>query len=393
MSTTFEPGAPPSAGFVPLSVPEVRGNEWSYIKECLDTGWVSSVGSFVDRFEEEFARIVGARHAIAAVNGTAALHIGLLLAGVQPGDEVLVSNLTFIASANAAKYSGAIPVFIDAESDYWQMDPKKLSAFLEANCTVRDGGCYNRLTNRRISAILPVHILGHSVDLDAIQALADKYGIPIVEDAAEALGTQYKGRPIGASGNICCFSFNGNKLITTGGGGMIVCNDETTAKRAKYLTTQAKDDPREYIHNETGYNYRLTNILAAMGCAQLEQLEGYIARKLEIAAKYERALSQARGLTPMPCAEWCRSTRWLYTILVDEAQYGESSRALMQRLQESKIESRPLWQPMHQSPALAGCLATPCEVSESLAAQALSLPCSVGLTEADQDRVISALLR
>ncbi len=268
MSTRSETATPPALRDIPLCVPEIGGNEWAYVKECLDTGWVSSVGLFVDRFERQLADFVGAKFAVATVNGTAALHIALLVAGVRPDDEVLVSTLTFIAPANAIRYAGAWPVFIDAEPRYWQMDPEQVENFIERNCRWAEGILVNRTTGRRVSAVVAVHILGHPVDLDPIVAVCRKYGLAIIEDATESLGARYKGRMVGTLGDIACFSFNGNKLITTGGGGMIVTDNADWARKAKYLTTQAKDDPLEYIHNEIGYNYRLTNLQAAMGCAR-----------------------------------------------------------------------------------------------------------------------------
>ena len=270
MSTLSEPGAPAVSGGIPLCVPEIRGNEWKYIKECLDTNFVSSVGPFVDRFERELAACVGSKYAVATVNGTAAIHIALLIAGVKPDDEVLVSTLTFIAPVNAIRYACAWPVFIDAEEQYWQMDPQRVVDFIEKGCVWKNSELRNKTTGRRLSAIMPVHILGHPVDMDPILEQAQKYNLPVIEDATESLGAKYKGRHAGTLGDIACFSFNGNKIITTGGGGMIVTDNEEWALKAKYLTTQAKDDPLEFIHNEIGYNYRLPNISAAMGCAQLE---------------------------------------------------------------------------------------------------------------------------
>jgi perosamine synthetase len=391
MTTSFEPGAPAQLGSIPLSVPEIRGNEWKYVKECLDTGWVSSVGAFVDRFERELAAYVGTKYSVAASSGTAALHIALLVAGVEPGDEVLVSTLTFIAPANAVRYIGAWPVFIDAEADYWQMDAQKVSRFLEEECEWLNGELRNKLTGRRLKAILPVHILGHPVDIDPILEVARKYNLVVVEDATESLGAKYKGRMVGHLGDIACFSFNGNKIITTGGGGMIVTDNEAWARRAKYLTTQAKNDPLEYIHHEIGYNYRLTNIQAAMGCAQMEQLDDYLAAKLRIAAAYNEQFKDLGGITPMREATWARSIFWLYTILVDEEVQRKGSRQLMRQLAEQGIQARPLWQPLHLSPAYAGCQSYRCTVAEALNRMALSLPCSSGLTVADQQRVIEAV--
>lgn len=376
--------------FVPLSVPEIRGNEWEYVKDCLDTGWVSSVGSYVERFEKMVAAQADSKYAVATVNGTSALHISLLVAGVRPDDEVLVSTLTFIAPVNAIRYAGAWPVFIDAEPEYWQMDPEQVLNFVEHECEWKEGELRNRSTGRRVSAIVPVHILGHPVDLDPILSIARKYGLKVIEDSTEALGGTYRGKSPGSCGDIGCFSFNGNKIITTGGGGMIVTDREDWAKKAKYLTTQAKDDPIEYIHGDIGFNYRLVNVLAAIGCAQMEQLPSYVAKKRSIAARYERELAGVPGITRMREAEWAESTYWMYTILVDADRFGTDCRQLLRVLDAQKIQTRPLWQPIHLSPAHGGRHES-LPVAEHLAERALSLPCSVNLSEASQDRVIAAV--
>jgi len=385
------PGAPPPEEFVPLIVPEIRGNEWAYVKECLDTNWVSSVGSYVERFERMVAERAGAKFAVATTNGTAALHIALLLAGVEQNDEVLVSSLTFIAPANTIRYVGAWPVFIDADPSYWQIDPQRIEDFLELDCVWQKGTLIRKGTGRRVRAILPVHILGHPVDLDAIQQIAERFALPVVEDATEGLGAQYRNRSLGGIGDVGCFSFNGNKIITTGGGGMLVTNRQDWAERARYLTTQAKDDPIEYVHGTVGYNYRLTNLLAAMGCAQMENLDAYIEAKRSIAARYQAALGCIPGITTPSEAEWATSTYWMYTIRIDERQTGIDARTLLRALHAKKIQTRPLWQPMHLSPAHSSHQHPPCPVAEALHGSALSLPCSVGLSEADQDRVIDAI--
>jgi perosamine synthetase len=266
-----------------------------------------------------------------------------------------------------------------------------VTEFLEQGCRWREGALYNRRTGRCVSAIIPVHVLGHPVDLDPILEVANKFGLRVIEDATEGLGASYKGRSVGKLGNIACFSFNGNKMITTGGGGMIVTDNEEWAHRAKYLTTQAKDDPIEYIHGEVGYNYRLTNLQAAVGCAQMEQLNDYVAVKRRIAARYTDALKNVPGISPMKEAAWASSSFWMYTVLVDEQQFGMDSRRLMQSLGSRRIQSRPLWQPIHQSPAHALNEITKLPVAEQLYRQGLSLPCSVGLSAVDQDKVIANL--
>jgi perosamine synthetase len=390
--TQFEPGAPADEGGIALCVPELRGNERAYLQECLDTNFVSSVGPFVNRFERELAAYVGAPHAVATVNGTAALHIALLTVGVEPDDEVLVPSLTFIAPVNAIRYANAWPVLIDAEPGYWQMDPERVAHFLDSQCRWAGGQLRNTRTGRRVRAIMPVHILGHPVDMDPIVAAARKYDLAVIEDATESLGARYRGRPVGRLGDIACFSFNGNKLITTGAGGMIVTDNEAWAARAKYLTTQAKDDGLEFVHGEVGYNYRLTNIQAALGVAQLELIDEFIAIKRRNAAAYAEAFRGVPGITPMPQAPWAESVFWLYTILIDEAAFGRGSRALLTALATAGIQARPLWQPAHLSPAHRNAVMTPCPVAESLNARAVSLPSSVGLTAEEQRRVVAAVV-
>jgi len=377
--------------FVPLSAPAIQGREWEYVKECLDTAWVSSAGQFVERFERMVSACTGARYAVATVNGTAALHVALLIAGVQPDDEVLVSTLSFIAPANAIRYVRAWPVFVDAEPVHWQMDPEKVVGFLETACEWRQGALFNKQSGRHVSAIVPVHILGHPVDMQPILEVARKYDLRVIEDATESLGAAYRGTPVGILGDVGCLSFNGNKTITTGGGGMIVTNNGSWAERAKYLTTQAKDDSIEYIHGEIGYNYRLTNLQAALGCAQLDKLDEYVRVKRRLAETYARALSPVRGVVGPREAPWAFCTFWLYTVLVQENQYGMDSRALLRKLREANIEARPLWQPLHLSPAHAGVHSRKCPVAERLNQQALSLPSSVGLTSDHQQRVLDIL--
>ena len=388
---SYEPGAAVAAGDIPLCVPELRGNEWRYVKECLDTGWVSSVGPFVEQLEKSVASYVGATHGVAMSTGTAALHIALLVAGVKPDDEVLVSDLTFIAPANAIRYANAWPVLIDAEPVFWQMDVARAIDFLENRCSWTDGKLINKATDRRVSAIVPVHILGHPVDIDPLIEVANKYGLAIVEDATESLGAEYRDRKTGNLADIGCFSFNGNKIITTGGGGMLVTNHAAWAAKAKYLSTQAKDDPVEYVHKETGFNYRLSNVQAALGCAQMELLDEFIRIKRAIAAEYTKAFASVPGVTMMAEASWARSIFWLNTVLIDEARYGEDSRALMKRLAGRGIQARPLWEPLHRSQALQGVQNVGGEVADDINRRALSLPSSVGMTPEQVQEVIGAV--
>ena len=390
-ASSREPGAPGAVGTIPLCVPFLRGNEWEYVKQCLDTNFVSSVGPFVDRFEREFAERLGVSHAVATVNGTAALHVALRVAGVRLGDEVLVSSLTFIAPVNAIRYLQAVPVFIDADERSWQMDTTALDAFLRGKCERRADGVFNLASGRRVRAIVPVHILGHVVEMDEIVRIGRAFGLSIVEDATESLGASYRGVAVGTLGDLGCFSFNGNKLITTGGGGMVVSNDPAFARTAKYLTTQAKDDPVEFIHGEVGYNYRLTNVAAALGVAQLERLDTHVAAKRGLANRYDASLGSLSGISRPMAVPGANAVPWLYTIVVDQDEFGIGSRELMRQLQRAGIQSRPLWQPAHLSPSQRDVSGWSCPVAERLNRDALSLPSSVGLTNEEQDRVIRAV--
>jgi perosamine synthetase len=376
---------------VPLCVPELAGNEWQYIKECLDTNWVSSVGSFVDRFEGMVAEFSNTKYAVATNSGTAALHVALLVAGIQPDDEVLVSDLSFVAPANAIRYVGAWPVFMDAEPRYWQMDPQKVQDFLTQQCRWDGSNLINHATGRPVKALLPVHILGHPCDMDPLLEVARRFDLAVIEDATESLGATYRQKSLGSLGHIACFSFNGNKLITTGGGGMIVTDDAEWAQRAKYLTTQAKDDPIEYLHNEIGYNYRLTNIQAAMGVAQMEQVEDFIAKKRSIARAYEEALGPLEVLTLMPRQPDTDPVYWLYTILLPAGTTLAERQITVQELNQAGFGSRPLWHPLHRLPPYLGCPAYQIEHSEDLYLRGISLPCSVGLTATELERSISAV--
>lgn len=377
---------------IPLCVPEIRGNEWEYVKECLDTNWVSSAGAFVERFEARLKAHTGTAHAVACVNGTSAIHLALMAAGVSEGDEVLVSTLTFIAPANAVRYTGAHPVFVDAHPDSWQMDPSLVREFLNGCIRKRNGDLINPSSGRRVAAILPVHILGHPADLDTLVGLADEYDLNLIEDASESIGARYRGEPVGRFGTVGCFSFNGNKMLTTGGGGMLVTDDPSLAEYARYLSTQAKDDPTAYIHEEVGYNYRLTNIQAAMGCAQLESLDEYVAKKRAIAKRYEDAFGSIDGLELMPEQGDVFHDRWLSAVEIDPQEVGIDTHTLSNRFAEASVQTRPLWQPMHESPAHEGAMFLGGDVAKSLHARVLCLPSSVGLSESDQQRVVNVIL-
>src|SRR5882757_889611 len=305
---------------IPLSVPNMAGNEWKYVKDCLDTGWISSVGSYVSQFEQMVADFSGTKYGIAAVNGTAALHIALLMAGVKQDDYVLLPNLTFVASANSIKYAGAEPLLIDADPDLWQMDLDLLEEFLENETDERDGDLIYIKDGRRIGAIMPVHILGNMCDMDRFLKIVKNYPLPIVEDATEALGTKYKGQHAGTFSPLGCFSFNGNKIISTGGGGVIVSNDEALAKKAKHITSTAKASVDEYYHDEVGYNYRLVNVLAAIGVAQMELLPSFIKRKRECVSFYKENLTGVADIRFQQELPDVQTNGWLFTIQTDQQQ-------------------------------------------------------------------------
>ena len=378
-----------------LSAPSIKGNEWKYVKECLDTEWVSSAGSYVDLFEEKIAEYTGAKHAIACVNGTAALQVSLRLAGVRPGDEVIVPSLTFIAPVNALRYQNATPVFMDADN-YFNLDASKAIEFIENETEFKNGSTFNRRTRRRISAVVPVHIFGNAVWMDELSDVCSDRNIVLVEDASESLGTRYRkgrfsGRHAGTIGALGCLSFNGNKIITTGGGGMILTDDPDLAERAKYLTTQAKDDPVRYVHNHVGYNFRLTNLQAAIGVAQLEQLPDFLDRKAETYLSYLRDVNQIAGLRIIPVPPYADNNHWMNVVQIDPGVYGRDRDALMMILQKSSIQSRPVWYPNHLQRPYCDCQTYKIERTEKLVETSLCLPSSSHLDEEETKRVVTAL--
>jgi perosamine synthetase len=342
------PGAPAAAGGIPLAVPSIGDRERELVADSLSSGWIA-YGPYNDRFEDACAELTGRDYAVAVASGTAALHLSLLAAGVQPGDEVIVSTLTFISPGFAIRYCGATPVAMDAEPEHWQLDAAKLRSFLDEEVEHRPEGAFNRGSGRRVAAILPVDILGHPADMPAIVEAATVAGIPVVEDAAEGLGAVCRERPVGSFGLASCLSFNGNKIVTCGGGGVVVTDDERLAERVRYLATQAKDDPLRYVHAELGYNYRLSNMHAALALGQLERLDEFVAAKRAIAQRYTAAFADGSGIEAPREADWARSTFWLYTVLLRDAA---SRDAAMTALLDAGIQVRPLWQPLHRSPAL-----------------------------------------
>jgi len=377
---------------IPNAVPHLAGNEWKYVKECLDTNWVSSAGPFVDRFERDIAQYLGLPHAVATVNGTAALHVALLAAGVTAGDEVLLPAFTFVATANAVAYCGAHPVFLDSEEASWGLDPVRLAEFLDGECEVRSGRVVNRRSGRVVRALLPVHLYGHPCDLDPMLVLARRYPLAVVEDSAEALGARYRGRAVGADGLAGCLSFNGNKIITTGAGGMVVTRDQPMAARVRRLTTQARGDAIEFVHDEIGFNYRLSNLHAALGVAQLEQLDGFVEDKRRTAAFYQQAFGRVDGVRPFVEAPWARSTYWMASVLLDEGRCPDVV-ALIRDLNAAGIQARPLWRPLHLQPAFRSAQVAAVSVAERLYGRGLSLPCSVGITPEERQDVVDAVVQ
>ncbi|KUO70139.1 MAG: aminotransferase DegT [Desulfosporosinus sp. BRH_c37] len=366
-------------GVIGLHEPTFAGNEWKYVQECLDTGWVSSAGEFVGRFEKELAGFTGVKKAVAVVNGTSALHIALKLAGVQPNDEVLVPDLTFVATANAITYCGAIPHFVDSEEKTLGVDQNKLRIWLNQISKPRNGECFNSLTGRRIKALIVMHTFGHPVDLDPLLALCLEFDLELIEDAAESLGSYYKGSHTGNRGRLAILSFNGNKIVTTGGGGAILTNDEELAARAKHITTTAKvPHPWKYDHDQVGYNYRLPNINAALGCAQLEQLPDFLRRKRQLAECYRTAFELIEGIRFFCEPEFAKSNYWLNVLLLNEGNEKERDR-LLELTAQNGIMTRPVWSLMHKLPMFKTYPCMEVNTAESIEARAINIPSSAFL--------------
>jgi len=367
-------------------VPNIDGNEWKYIKKCLDTGWVSSSGAYVDQFEDKMKTLVGTKYAIATASGTAALHLSLLASGVKETDEVIVPTLTFVAAVNVVHYCNAQPILIDCTKDSLCLDAKKVAEFLLNECKQkRDGFTYNKKTKKRIKAMIPVHVFGHPCDMDLLCELSKTYNIALIEDASESIGSEYKGRKTGSFGLAGCFSFNGNKMITTGGGGMIVTNDEGFAKKVKHLSTQAKADAFEYDHDEVGYNYRLNNVQAALGVAQLEKLEEYMQIKRNNATYYRDKLYGLDDVEVLGESKDVTSNFWFYTLRVP----FEDKTAVLEHLGQHGIQSRPIWKLMHMLPMYLQCETFKIENAIEAYKTCINLPCSVGLTKDELDFIIS----
>lgn len=370
---------------IPLSEPWLHGNEAAYVAECIQSGWVSSASPYVGRFEEAIASYTGAPYAVAVSSGTAALHLSLLAAGVKAGDLVLVPNLSFVASANAVRYVGAEPVLVDADAASWQMDAGLAEVFLENECEAIDNQCIHKSSHRRIGAVILTHILGYWADADRWMELCRRFSIPLIEDAAEAIGTRHKGRHAGTIGLLGCLSFNGNKLITTGGGGMVLCADKALAQKVRHLATQAKCSPEEYIHDEVGFNYRMNGLSAAMGLAQVEQLPFLLERRRELFYLYQNELSPPRfpGIFPEECPD-SSPNYWISTLKVPD------KRGLLAFLAQNQIQARPLWLPMNQLSMFSACkYLSGGDVSGDLYERCVSMPSSASVSVETLEEIIA----
>lgn len=361
---------------IPVSEPVLSGNEEKYVLECLRTSWISSLGKFIPQFEDGFAKFCGSRYGVAVMNGTAALQLALAALGIKKGDEVIVPDLTFVATANAVRYLDAKPVFVDSEKNSWNINPEKIAAAV----------------TKKTKAIIPVHLYGHPCDMDAIMRIAKKHGLFVIEDAAEAHGAEYKGRKVGSIGDVGCFSFYGNKMITTGEGGMCITNDEKLAGRMHFLKDHAMRPERRYWHPEIGYNLRMTNIQAAIGVAQLEQIGKFIEAKRCNAKLYNSLLQKISGLSLQPEMRWAKNAYWMHSVLVDEKEFGCSRDELMAKLKAKGIDTRPFFYPMHQLPMYSsGYSDRDFPVAAELSRCGINLPSSVKLSEDDIRHVCSAI--
>ena len=359
---------------IPLSIPHLNGNELKYVTECIETGWVSSAGSYVSKFEQLVADWAGCKYGVATSNGTAGLHLAMHMIGIEEGDIVLLPNITFIASANAVAYTKATPVFIDVDSETWQMDLDLLEEWLDKN------------NSPKVKAVMPVHVLGNMCDMPRLMDMAYRHGLHVIEDSTEALGSYWKGKSAGSFGVMNVFSFNGNKIITTGGGGVIVTNDESHAKRAKHLSTQSKVNPETYYHDEIGFNYRLVNILAALGVAQMEQLPDFIQRKKYIDAYYRKTLKGVGDIQFQKVVEEVDPNCWLFTF------YSEKQETILKTLKENSIIARPFWFPMNQLPMFQESeYFNHSDNSRRIHSNCLSIPSSVNLTDSELSKVVEVI--
>lgn len=380
--------------FVPLSVPNLKGNEPAYVLKAIETEWVSTAGKYVSEFEQSVAGFVGMERAVACQSGTAGMHTAMLVCGVAREDMVIVPTLTFIAAVNPVRYIGAEPAFMDCDGSLC-IDPEKLEVFCREECELRDGQLYHKATGRRVPVLVVVHIFGNMADMDRIMDIADRYHLKVVEDATEALGTcytqgRYNGKFAGTIGDVGVYSFNGNKIITTGGGGMLVSNDPEMLDHARHLTTQAKSDELNYLHDEIGYNYRLTNLQAALGVAQMEQLERFIEIKERNYDRYCKQLKDIPGISVLGFREGIRSNHWFYSVVYEDGT-SKSRDQIIKELSQMGVQCRPIWGLIHEQVPYQGSLAYQIETALAYWSKVINIPCSTNLTEEDVDYVVECL--
>ncbi|NRD79383.1 LegC family aminotransferase [Bacillus sp. BRMEA1] len=381
--------------FIPLSVPNLKGNELKYVSEAIESEWVSTGGEFINKFEKSIADYLGVKSAVACQSGTAGLHLALRVLGVGENDEVIVPTLTFIAAVNPVTYMGANPVFMDCD-DSLCMDMEKVKMFCETSCEFVNGNLVNKITGRKVKAILIVHVFGNMANLEVAIDIAQKYNLKVIEDATEALGTyytegKYNGKYAGTIGDMGIYSFNGNKIITTGGGGMLVSNDINLLDKAKYLSTQAKDDAVNFIHNDIGYNYRMTNLQAAVGLAQLEQLETFIEIKKRNFHLYKDQIADIMGLTLLNFNTDIRPNYWFYSLYIKAEEYGHNKQELIELLSKNNIQTRPIWGLIHLQKPYQICQTFKIEKALLYSDNILNIPCSSNLSTSDVLRVVTIL--
>ena len=381
--------------FIPLSVPNLKGNELSYVSHAIETEWVSTAGPYVEKFEKAIAEYVGVPNAVACQSGSAGIHVGLQLLGVKAGDLVIAPNLTFIAAVNPIKYLQADPVLVDCD-DSLCIDPEKVRQFCQEECSFADGILIHKTTGKPVKAIVIVHVFGNMADMSQLLKIAQDYNLKVLEDATEALGTRYTngefaGKFAGTMGDIGVYSFNGNKIITTGGGGMMVSNNQDLLSHAKHLTTQAKSDPLYFEHDEIGYNYRLTNIQAALGLAQLEQLESFIETKKRNYDLYKQLFQDVEGLGLLPVREGTRSNHWFYALACDQKKFKRDK--LIQNLSDESIQTRPIWGLISDQIPYRDAIAYQIEKSQEYHDKVINIPCSTNLTEDEVKHVVETIIK
>lgn len=379
---------------IPLSVPNIKGNEKKYINECIDTEWVSSVGSYVNLFEEKIKDYTGSKYAVACSSGTSALQLALLSIGSEKEDEVIVPTMTFIATPNSVIYNQLHPIFMDCD-EFLNIDLEKLKLFFDKNTYMKNGYCYNSNSNRRIFAIMPVHVSGNAVDIEKLQNICKDKNVKIVEDAAEAMGTKYnkgklKGKHTGTIGDIGCLSFNGNKIMTTGGGGMIITDSKKYADKARYLSTQANDDSMRYIHHEIGYNYRLTNVQAALGVGQLEQLNEFVSKKIYINNFYRDTLKNSENFSILDSPDYANNNHWMTSIVIRNNHLNLNE--LLDNFTLNKIQVRPMWHLCHLQKPYIDKENFMIEKAITMQKKVINIPCSTNISDNDLDKVSDVIL-